>query len=127
MEIKINKDIRQYSEQIFFGLSLRQCIFVALGIAAGLFTSIFLYGVVPLEFLSLLCVFIAAPFAGLGFIHYNGMSLEKLIAAYFTQNGMYARPLVYKAEPYYLKLLSDDGNNDGNAKKKSGRKEKKDV
>ena len=27
MEVKINKDIREFSESIFFGLSLRQFIF----------------------------------------------------------------------------------------------------
>ena len=38
MEVKINKEIRDYTEAIFFGLSLRQFIFSALacGIAVGL-------------------------------------------------------------------------------------------
>ena len=30
MEVKINKDIREFSESIFFGLSLRQFIFSVL-------------------------------------------------------------------------------------------------
>ena len=39
MEVKINKEIRDYTEAIFFGLSLRQFIFSALacGIAVGLY------------------------------------------------------------------------------------------
>ena len=39
MEVKINKDIRQYSESIFFGLSLRQFIFSisACLVAVGLY------------------------------------------------------------------------------------------
>lgn len=38
-EIKINKEIRDYTESIFFGLSLRQSIFsiIACGIACGIF------------------------------------------------------------------------------------------
>ena len=39
MEVKINKEIRNYTESMFFGLSLRQFIFsvLACGVAVGLF------------------------------------------------------------------------------------------
>ena len=39
LEVKINKEIRNYTESMFFGLSLRQFIFSALacGVAVGLF------------------------------------------------------------------------------------------
>ena len=39
MEIKINREIRDYKENIFFGLSLRQLIFslLACGVAAGIY------------------------------------------------------------------------------------------
>ena len=34
MEVRINKEIRDYQESMFFGLSLRQCIFSLLAVAA---------------------------------------------------------------------------------------------
>ena len=39
MEVKINKEIRNYTENMFFGLSLRQFIFsvLACGVAVGLY------------------------------------------------------------------------------------------
>ena len=39
MEIKINKEIRNYKETIFFGLSMRQfvCSVLAVGVAVGLY------------------------------------------------------------------------------------------
>ena len=39
MEIKINREIRDYKENIFFGLSLRQLIFslLACGVAVGIY------------------------------------------------------------------------------------------
>ena len=39
MEVKINKEIRNYTESMFFGLSMRQCLFsvLACGVAVGLF------------------------------------------------------------------------------------------
>ena len=40
MEIKINKEIRNYKETLFFGLSLRQfiCSVLAVGVAVALCT-----------------------------------------------------------------------------------------
>ena len=39
MEIKINREIREYKENMFFGLSLRQLIFslLACGVAEGIY------------------------------------------------------------------------------------------
>ena len=39
MEVKINREIRNYTESMFFGLSLRQCIFslLAVAVAVGLY------------------------------------------------------------------------------------------
>ena len=39
MEVKINREIRNYTESIFFGLSLRQFIFTVLAVlvAVGLY------------------------------------------------------------------------------------------
>ena len=39
MEIKMNKEIRDYAETMFFGLSLRQFLFSALGclLSVGIF------------------------------------------------------------------------------------------
>ena len=39
MEVKINKEIRNYTESMFFGLSMRQFIFsvLACGVAVGLY------------------------------------------------------------------------------------------
>ena len=38
MEVKINREIRNYTESVFFGLSLRQLVFsvLAVGVAIGL-------------------------------------------------------------------------------------------
>ena len=39
MEVKINREIRNYTESMFFGLSMRQFIFsiLACGVAVGLY------------------------------------------------------------------------------------------
>ena len=35
MEVKINREIRNYTESMFFGLSLRQLVFSALAVAVA--------------------------------------------------------------------------------------------
>ena len=77
MEVKINREIRNYTESMFFGLSLRQFIFsvLACGVAVGLYFLLRPY--VGTETVSWVCILGAAPFAALGFVKYNGMTAEK--------------------------------------------------
>ena len=83
MEIKINKEIRDYTESMFFGLSLRQSIFslLALAVAVGIYFILKPY--LGIETLSWLCILGASPFAALGFINYHGMTAEQLLWAWF--------------------------------------------
>ena len=39
MEVKINREIRNYTESMFFGLTMRQFVFslLAIGVAVGLY------------------------------------------------------------------------------------------
>ena len=64
MEVKINKEIRDYTEAIFFGLSLRQFIFsvLACGIAVGLYFLLRPY--MSMETGSWICVLGVAPLCG---------------------------------------------------------------
>ena len=79
MEIKINKEIRDYTESIFFGLSLRQSIFsiIACIIACGLY--FLCKDRLGTEMTSWLCMLGAAPFAALGFIRFQGMYTEDIV------------------------------------------------
>ena len=63
LEVKINKEIRNYTESMFFGLSLRQFIFslLACGVAVGLYFILRPY--FGIETLSWVCILGAAPFA----------------------------------------------------------------
>ena len=71
MEVKINREIRNYTESMFFGLSMRQFIFsvLACGVAVGLYFILRPY--FGVETLSWMCILGAAPFAMLGFITYR--------------------------------------------------------
>ena len=71
MEVKINKEIRNYTESMFFGLSLRRFIFsvLACGVVRG---SDFRPTTVRTGNLSWVCILGAFPFAAMGFINTTG-------------------------------------------------------
>lgn len=101
MEVKINKDIRQYSESIFFGLSMRQFIFSILAclVAVGLYFILKPY--FGIETLSWMCILGATPFAILGFVKYNGMTAEQFIVAWFRSKFLMPSHFVFKSDNYY--------------------------
>ena len=82
MEVKINREIRNYTEAVFFGLSLRQTIFSILACAAAVATYFFFSGF-HTTVLSWLCVLSTIPFVAFGFIQYEGMNLEEFIYYWF--------------------------------------------
>ena len=84
MEVKINREIRNYTESMFFGLSLRQCVFSVLAIAVAVGLYFLLRPMFGLETLSWVCVLGAAPFAALGFFTYHGMAAELTLRIPFS-------------------------------------------
>ena len=122
MEVKINKEIREYTESIFFGLSLRQFIFslCACGIAVLLYFILKPY--LGIETLSWVCILGAIPFAVLGFLKYNGMTAEKFIIAWIKSEIFTPRVLTFKPKNLYVEVLK--AIEDNKKKLKKGVKEK---
>ena len=105
MEVKINREIRNYTEAMFFGLSLRQFIFsvCACAVAVGLYFLLKPY--VGTETVSWMCILGAAPFAALVFIKYNGMTAEKFIYAWIKSEFLMPKKLVFHSTNTYLELM----------------------
>ena len=79
MEVKINKEIREYTESLFFGLNMRQCLFSALACIVAVLIYFLFIDKLGMEMTSWLCMLGAAPFAALGFIKYQGMNAEHIV------------------------------------------------
>ena len=96
MEIKINREIRDYKENIFFGLSLRQLIFslLACGVAVGIYLG--LRDALGTETVSWLCILGAAPFAAMGFVKYHGMTAEKFFAVWLRSEFLVPKRLTFR-------------------------------
>ena len=107
MEVKINREIRNYTEAMYFGLSMRQFFFsiAAVGVA------VLLYFVLKPHFgtetVSWMCILGAAPFAALGFINYHGMTAEKFLWTWFRSEMLEPKQLKFESSNYYYAAMKD--------------------
>ena len=104
MEIKINKEVRNHKETIFFGLSARQliCSVAAIGAAVGIYLG--LHTILGDETTSWLCILAAAPLGLAGFFNYNGLTFEQFAWAFIKTSFLCAGPRLWKAENYLYEL-----------------------
>ena len=107
MEVKINREIREYTESMFFGLSLRQFIFSVLACIVAVSVYFLLKPVLGLETVSWVCILAAVPFAAIGFLRYNGMTAEKWIWACIKSEFLVPKHLEFGNDNYYWQLLME--------------------
>ena len=105
IEVRINKEVRNYQESLFFGLSLRQLIFALLAIAVAVGVYFGLRSVLDSGEIGWVCVICAFPFALGGFFQYNGMTLERFLLAYIRSEFLYPHRLVFQSDNLYVKLM----------------------
>ena len=107
IEVRINKEVRDYQESLFFGLSLRQLIFALLAVAVAVGVYFGLRNVVGSGEIGWMCVLAAFPFALGGFFTYNGMTFEKFLLAFILSELLYPKKLVFRSENLYAKILKN--------------------
>lgn len=105
MEVKINREIRDYTESIFFGLSMRQFIFSVLAVVVAVALYFVLRSHFSIGTLSWMCVLGAAPFAAGGFVKYNGMTCEQFVWAWFKSEILTPRELSFHPANIYYEAL----------------------
>ena len=125
MEVKINREIREYTESMFFGLTMRQFIFSVLALAASVLSYFLLRPLAGLEAVSWICMLAAVPFAVLGFVKYNGMPAEKFIMAWIRSEILMPKKLYFGNSNLYMELLKQAENEKKKNKKKRKRKNTK--
>ena len=105
IEVRINKEIRDYTESMFFGLSLRQFVFsvLACGVAVGIYLG--LKPVLGTETTSWLCIVAAFPFALIGFVKYNGLTAEQFLWVWFKAVFLTPKVLTFGNTYYYYDMI----------------------
>ncbi len=106
MEIQINKEIRDYHESMFFGLSLRQFVFSLLACAATIITYFITQPRFGAEIASWCCILVCLPLIALGYIRYNGMHFEGIVMAVVIYL-MTPKKLLYRSESIWYGIMKD--------------------
>ena len=105
-EIKINKEIRDYTESILLGLSLRQSIFSILACGSACIIYFFCSDSLGQEITSWLCMLSVIPFACFGFIRFQGMYMEEILSTAFYSLLLNNAHLLNKPFNLYEEIFS---------------------
>ena len=107
MQVKINQEIREYTETIFFGLSPRQFFFSLLAVAVAVVLYFLLRNRLGTETVSWVCVLGAAPFAAMGFFRYHGMTFEKFLWMFIRSELLEPRVYLFNPRNHYAEIAKE--------------------
>lgn len=105
MEVKINKEIRNYTEKMYFGLSLRQFLFSLCACIVAIIVYFLFNSTFNKEIVSWICIISAIPFVLFGFFKYNGLSFEQFIIAWIKSEILIPKNLKFISTNYYVEIL----------------------
>ena len=112
MEIKINKEIRGFTESVFWGLSMRQFLFSCLAVGSAVLVYFLAKPYVGAQAVSWLCILSAVPFAAMGFFRYHGMTAEKFAWAWIRSELLEPRYYPFKSKTYYHRYTGKEAKHD---------------
>ncbi len=107
MQVKINQEIREYTETIFFGLSPRQFFFSLLAVVVAVVLYFLLRNRLGTETVSWVCVLGAAPFAAMGFFRYHGMTFEKFLWVFLRSELLEPRVYLFKPRNHFAEITKE--------------------
>ena len=103
IEIRIPKEIKNYREKLFFGLTLRQCL--CAGAALLICVPLYIFGnrILPQEAVSWVVILVAVPLMLVGFFRYNDMMFEQF-AVEFMFHNFTPQKRIYSFEPPFMEF-----------------------
>ena len=102
----MNKEIRDYQESMFWGLSFRQCLFSVLAILAALGIYFVTRKYAGEQVTGWLCILGAAPFATCGFFSLPRHGRQNGFAWVVIKSELlYPKRLVFKSENLYFSCI----------------------
>ena len=126
-EIKVNKDIAEYEQNMFFGFTLRQTLWGAAAVISAAIVFMLTQNRFGSTFGGLLAVIAAAPFAAMGFIKWHGFTAAAA-AVKIIRSLLAPRRLLFRCSTIYLeaaKYSTSSKNGKKTAGERSGKKKEK--
>lgn len=121
ISISVNPEIREYSESVFWGLTLRQFLFTILGCAVSIGIFFLLRDVLGMEAVSWACILGMLPCALLGFVRYNGMTAEQLLMVVIRSEILMPKGIVFRPVNQFEEVLKTGEKLRLQQKKKRGK------
>lgn len=104
MEVRINKEIKEIREKIYFGLTMRQIICIILAAIIDVVLYFVLRNHVNSELLSWIMIAVSVPLALMAFFNYNGLTAEQFIIVWI-KSEFGAKTLKVVNSNLYIDLL----------------------
>lgn len=109
MEVKINREIKDYKENMFFGLSIRQCFCSTLAILAAVGLYLLCRKYFSVEVTSWICILGAVPFALLGFFKYQGMPAEQFLWVWLRSQIIEPNEFPFESNNLFYSAMKQKG------------------
>ena len=101
MQIKTNKDVTEYEENVFIGMTMRQTVLGIAGVVIIAGSYFMTYGSMNNNLASWVAIGLGLPCFLFGFAKPHKMKLEKFLAIWFRCNFLEHRRLPFKSENKY--------------------------
>lgn len=107
MILPINKEIKNYKQKVFFGLTVRRFIFLVLALMVGVITYFSIRNFVPFDVQTWIIGGAVIPVALLGFLEPYGMPLEKFLKIIIRNKFLVSKHLVFKSQTLYMEIENE--------------------
>ena len=125
VEIKINKEIKDIHERVYFGLTFRQMLYGALGLILGTLVFILFYGKIDTSYVGMISMLFTLPFWFLGFFRWQNMEAKDVIREFVNSYFYMKREVYNEPENVYADMLKAIRYNDPLMVKKRQKQVKK--
>lgn len=106
IEIRIPKDINEYKEKVFFGLTLRQILAIVAIIVINVPAYMLLTPTLGGDVAGWVIMLNAAPIGAVGFVKIGGMHIEQFAILFIFTNFVYPQNRIYATENIYEELAN---------------------
>lgn len=108
LEIKMSRDIREFSPKVLGPFDKRQIVVLAAAIFTGV-PIFLLLGSLPLQFKLIVSLIVVLPILLCGWVKMFGMPLEVFVFKFILPTIFNPRKKIYITENYYEKLFTEEG------------------
>lgn len=109
LEIKMSRDIREFSPKVLGPFDKRQIVVLAAAIFTGV-PIFLLLGSLPLQFKLIVSLIVVLPILLCGWVKMFGMPLEVFVFKFILPTIFNPRKKIYITENYYEKLFTEEGH-----------------